>query len=160
MRAQIRWVEKVQDRLRVTSAMLSDMKAVKMLGLSGVMSEIIQSLRRTEIKTSKAYRKLLIAMLLLCGFFGLLGFTWDLLLKLMLPLSSFDTDQPRTSTYLRHLHYHSHLLEQPVFTSCEGLQFCLSDHPFDNTRHCLYPNPSNGCPMFRKLRPYTGVLQL
>lgn len=64
--AQREWIEKVQKRLAVTSSMLDDMKAVKMLGLSRVMSTIVQGLRRSEIETSKAYRKLLVWMILLC----------------------------------------------------------------------------------------------
>ncbi|KAI0126762.1 ABC transporter [Xylariales sp. AK1849] len=63
--SQRKWIEKVQDRLRVTSSMLDDMKAVKMLGLSGVMSTIVTGMRRTEIKTSKVFRKLVVARLLL-----------------------------------------------------------------------------------------------
>ncbi|GAB1207658.1 hypothetical protein APSETT445_006383 [Aspergillus pseudonomiae] len=58
----------VQERLCVTSAMLSDMKAVKMLGLSGVLLPVIQGFRSREIETSRSYRKLLVAMLLLCKF--------------------------------------------------------------------------------------------
>ena len=48
------------------SAVLKDMKAVKMLGLSGVLSDVIQSLRAREVKASTAFRKLMIVMLLLC----------------------------------------------------------------------------------------------
>lgn len=64
--AQVTWIEKVQERLRVTSTMLDDMKAVKMLGLSTVMSDMIQKLRNVEIQTSKVYRKLLVWNVLLC----------------------------------------------------------------------------------------------
>lgn len=64
--AQVAWIEKVQERLRVTSTMLDDMKAVKMLGLSTVMSDMIQKLRNVEIQTSKVYRKLLVWNVLLC----------------------------------------------------------------------------------------------
>lgn len=39
--------------------MLDDMKAVKMLGLSGVMSDIVQGLRRSEIEKSEIYRRLM-----------------------------------------------------------------------------------------------------
>lgn len=63
---QRRWIEKVQERLHVTSSMLGDMKAVKMLGLEQVMANLVQKLRRDEIETSKAFRKLLMAMVLLC----------------------------------------------------------------------------------------------
>lgn len=64
--AQVAWIEKVQERLRITSTMLDDMKAVKMLGLSTVMSDMIQKLRNVEIQTSKVYRKLLVWNVLLC----------------------------------------------------------------------------------------------
>ncbi|KAI1858524.1 uncharacterized protein JN550_012571 [Neoarthrinium moseri] len=63
--AQKQWIERVQDRLRVTSSMLDDMKAVKMLGLSRVMSNIVHGLRKTEIETSKRYRKLLVYLILM-----------------------------------------------------------------------------------------------
>lgn len=39
--------------------MLDDMKAVKMLGLSSVTSDIVESLRRAEIEKSEVYRKLM-----------------------------------------------------------------------------------------------------
>ncbi|KAM0255269.1 hypothetical protein ACHAQJ_005924 [Trichoderma viride] len=64
-KAQVAWIEKVQERLRITSSMLDDMKGVKMLGLSTLASEIIQKLRQVEIKTSKIYRKLLVWNVLL-----------------------------------------------------------------------------------------------
>jgi ABC-type multidrug transport system fused ATPase/permease subunit len=65
-KAQVAWIEKVQKRLRITSTVLDDMKAVKMLGLSGVMSDLIQKSRQIEIQTSKLFRKLLIWNVLLC----------------------------------------------------------------------------------------------
>ncbi|KAK1984954.1 ABC transporter [Colletotrichum cereale] len=63
--AQMRWIEKIQERLRATTAMLGEMKAVKMLGLVRVMSNKIRQLREEEINTSKSFRKLLVATLLL-----------------------------------------------------------------------------------------------
>ncbi|KAL7914375.1 ABC transporter [Trichoderma velutinum] len=58
--AQRLWVEKVEDRLRLTSHVLENIKAVKMLGLSEKLSSIIQGLRHAEIVASAAFRKLLI----------------------------------------------------------------------------------------------------
>ncbi|KAK2616711.1 hypothetical protein QQS21_000323 [Conoideocrella luteorostrata] len=58
--AQRLWVEKVEDRLRLTSHMLENIKAVKMLGLSQKLSSIVQGLRHAEIVASTAFRKLLI----------------------------------------------------------------------------------------------------
>ncbi|OQO08332.1 hypothetical protein B0A48_06202 [Cryoendolithus antarcticus] len=63
--AQGRWIERIQARLRVTSAFLDDIKAVKMQGLTGVLANTIRDLRTAEIETSKAFRKLLVGMLLL-----------------------------------------------------------------------------------------------
>ncbi|KAK1624485.1 ABC transporter [Colletotrichum phormii] len=63
--AQIRWIERIQERLRVTTIMLGDMKAVKMLGLSRVMANVLQRLRIEEVETSKSFRKLLVTTLLL-----------------------------------------------------------------------------------------------
>ncbi|KAI8290846.1 ABC transporter atnG [Colletotrichum sp. SAR 10_98] len=63
--AQMRWIEKIQERLRVMTIVLGEMKAVKMLGLTDVMSKTIQRLRTDEINTSKSFRKLLVATLLL-----------------------------------------------------------------------------------------------
>lgn len=64
-REQRRWIEKVQERIRITTAMLGDMKAVKMLGLSDIMFTVIQKLRIDEINTSKGFRKLLIVRIVL-----------------------------------------------------------------------------------------------
>ncbi|KAK3949643.1 P-loop containing nucleoside triphosphate hydrolase protein [Pseudoneurospora amorphoporcata] len=58
--AQAAWNERVQKRVAVTANMLGDMKAVKMLGPTGVLGNIIESLRRAEIKTSEKFRKYLV----------------------------------------------------------------------------------------------------
>ena len=68
-KAQKMWIEKVQERIRSTSHLLENMKAVKMLNLSGVMAKIIQDLRIEEIRTSKWFRQLLIYNALLCKCF-------------------------------------------------------------------------------------------
>ncbi|KAM0472660.1 hypothetical protein ACHAPX_008621 [Trichoderma viride] len=64
-RAQVAWIEKVQDRLRATTALLGDIKAIKMLALPQVVSTLLTSFRTREIKTSKTFRELLIATLML-----------------------------------------------------------------------------------------------
>ncbi|KAJ4414158.1 hypothetical protein N0V85_003255 [Neurospora sp. IMI 360204] len=58
--AQAAWNERVQKRVAVTANMLGDMKAVKMLGLTGVLGSIIEGLRRAELKTSEKFRKYLL----------------------------------------------------------------------------------------------------
>lgn len=60
------WIERVQERLKVTSSMLGDMKAIKLLGLTDRMESILQGLRQVEIETSKVFRKLLIWEIFLC----------------------------------------------------------------------------------------------
>ncbi|KAK5989200.1 ABC multidrug transporter B [Cladobotryum mycophilum] len=64
-KAQREWIESVQERLRATSTMLGDIKAIKMLGLSRVTSNILTKLRVNEVNTSKSFRKLLIATVIL-----------------------------------------------------------------------------------------------
>jgi ATP-binding cassette, subfamily C (CFTR/MRP), member 1 len=63
--SQRRWIEKVQTRLQVTSGFLDDIKAVKMMGLSQTMRNVIQNLRIQEIKTSEVYRKFLAGIIVL-----------------------------------------------------------------------------------------------
>lgn len=62
--AQLQWIQKVQERLSVTTAMLENMKTVKMLGLSDVMSSIIDKARKNEIASSTAFRKTLVLQLI------------------------------------------------------------------------------------------------
>ncbi|KAJ5177771.1 ABC transporter integral membrane type 1 [Penicillium coprophilum] len=63
--AQRSWVEKVEDRLRMTSLALEKIKEVKMLGLSEKISSIIRGLRHAEVVTSAVFRKLLIVRVVL-----------------------------------------------------------------------------------------------
>ncbi|PNP47179.1 hypothetical protein THARTR1_10684 [Trichoderma harzianum] len=63
--AQVAWIEKVQERLRATTTLLGDIKAIKMLALPQVVSTLLTNLRTNEIKTSKTFRKLLVATLML-----------------------------------------------------------------------------------------------
>ncbi|KAL4994768.1 P-loop containing nucleoside triphosphate hydrolase protein [Aspergillus recurvatus] len=63
--SQRAWVEKVEDRLRITSFSLERVKEVKMLGLSETISSIIQGLREAEIAVSAVFRKLLIVRVVL-----------------------------------------------------------------------------------------------
>ncbi|KAL4804941.1 P-loop containing nucleoside triphosphate hydrolase protein [Aspergillus unguis] len=64
-RFQRRWIEKVEDRLRLTSYTLENIKAVKMLGLAERLFSIIQGLREAEIAASAVFRKLLIGTITL-----------------------------------------------------------------------------------------------
>lgn len=48
--------------------MINDMKAVKMLGLTGVLSGVIVELRRVELETSERFRVLRISRILVCEY--------------------------------------------------------------------------------------------
>ncbi|KAL7934474.1 P-loop containing nucleoside triphosphate hydrolase protein [Trichoderma chlorosporum] len=63
--AQVAWVEKVQERLRATTSLLGDIKAIKMLALPQALSGLLTNLRTKEIKTSKMFRELLVVTLVL-----------------------------------------------------------------------------------------------
>ncbi|KAF2253629.1 putative multidrug resistance-associated protein [Trematosphaeria pertusa] len=61
--AQRVWIENVERRLGVTTVMIGAMRTVKMLGLSGKMSNIISNFRTVEIDSSSRYRKILIGII-------------------------------------------------------------------------------------------------
>lgn len=65
-RAQGQWIERVQDRLAVTSSMLGKIKTVQMLGLNDILFKLISRLRQVEVETSARFRKLLIWQIALC----------------------------------------------------------------------------------------------
>lgn len=51
------WLEAVQKRINYTSEILGSMRSVKILGLTSQQAKAIQQFRKTEIATSKKYRK-------------------------------------------------------------------------------------------------------
>ncbi|KAM3495136.1 hypothetical protein MY3957_001558 [Beauveria namnaoensis] len=57
------WIEKVEERLRLTTNMLANMRAVKMLGLSPRMFSVLYKARDVEIETSTRYRWTLIGQI-------------------------------------------------------------------------------------------------
>ncbi|KAK5991839.1 ABC multidrug transporter B [Cladobotryum mycophilum] len=54
------WIEMVEQRLGITTSMLASMRAVKMLGLSQKIFDLITNFRHAEINGSKKFRKLLV----------------------------------------------------------------------------------------------------
>lgn len=155
--AQRRWIEKVEERLRVTSAFLGDMKAVKMLGLSPTMSNIIQRLRIDEIKTSKAYRKLLVTMILLCKSLPLPKAF--LVLLLIFSFSKYS-NQPGTRINICDLYRDSRLLEERVAVDGPSFHFHRFDLVADNSCDNVHSSTSNGPTVYWQLRSHTGILQL
>lgn len=63
--AQKNWVERVQERLRLTTLALDDMKSVKLLGFSSIISSLIHNFRLDEIQASRAFRKIIVATIVL-----------------------------------------------------------------------------------------------
>ncbi|OAA60152.1 ABC transporter, transmembrane domain, type 1 [Cordyceps fumosorosea ARSEF 2679] len=57
------WIEKVEERLRLTTNMLANMRTVKMLGLSSSMFSVIYKAREVEIENSTRYRWTLIGQI-------------------------------------------------------------------------------------------------
>lgn len=58
--AQAAWSERVQKRVAITSGMLSNMKAVQMLGMTAILKKAVTNLRELELRTSEKFRMLLI----------------------------------------------------------------------------------------------------
>lgn len=54
--AQKLWVAAIATRVKKTTKMLSQIKAVKMTGLEDVMTTYVQGLRETEVEYSKQAR--------------------------------------------------------------------------------------------------------
>ncbi|KAL3422989.1 hypothetical protein PVAG01_04736 [Phlyctema vagabunda] len=54
------WMKAIQERIGVTSAMLSSMKGVKMAGLIDKMTSLVQSLRVSEVNSAGRFRKLMV----------------------------------------------------------------------------------------------------
>jgi ATP-binding cassette subfamily C (CFTR/MRP) protein 1 len=60
MARQALWLEAIERRIAVTSAMLGSMKGVKMCGLTDVLKGQIQKMREDEMRISGKFRRLLI----------------------------------------------------------------------------------------------------
>lgn len=60
--ARMGWNSKVQKRVSTTSSVLHQIKGIKMMGLSDRISDLIQSLRVSELKASKSFRLLFVWM--------------------------------------------------------------------------------------------------
>lgn len=54
---QKKWNQAVQDRVALTSKMLSSMKTVKMMGFSNYIETTLQAARMAELATSAGFRR-------------------------------------------------------------------------------------------------------
>lgn len=60
MSRQAMWLEAIERRISVTSAMLGAMRGITMSGLKQVLFDNLQNLRIEELRISKKFRRLLI----------------------------------------------------------------------------------------------------
>lgn len=56
------WNAKVQKRVSTVSSVLNQIKGIKMMGVSDRVSQLIQSLRVSELNSSKSFRILIVWM--------------------------------------------------------------------------------------------------
>lgn len=62
------WNAAVQKRVGVTSSALGNMKGLKLMGMTDIVSSDIQNLRVKELDLSKKFRKLIVWMNCICTF--------------------------------------------------------------------------------------------
>ncbi len=60
------WISAVQKRVSMTSSMLGSMKSVKMMGLSSMLFDTLQSQRVRELNLSKKFRVMGMWRMMLC----------------------------------------------------------------------------------------------
>lgn len=60
--ALVAWNKEIENRVTVTSSIIQQIKIIKMIGLTSVVTNLVQSLRQTEIEYSKKFRILFIVM--------------------------------------------------------------------------------------------------
>lgn len=154
-RAQVAWIEKVQERLRATTSLLGDIKAIKMLALPHVVSQLLNNLRRHEIKTSKKFRELLVATLMLCMCSKTL-----IRRRILTHNSSPHTLEHRSRCDLCSLCCRSRLLDPRVVLHSPSLYLPGIDRPTDRSHDSFHPGPAPGCAMRRQLQPHPRILQL
>lgn len=67
--AQIQWLEAIEDRLAATAKVLGAMKAIKLTGLTDIVSSRVGNLRLAEIHASLRHRVLVIFSAVVCKYF-------------------------------------------------------------------------------------------
>ncbi|KAB8206354.1 P-loop containing nucleoside triphosphate hydrolase protein [Aspergillus parasiticus] len=139
--AQRAWVEKVQVRLTVTSTMLGNIKAVKMLGLTDVLYQMLSSLRQIELNTSQRFRKLLLCTVSLSNipldFAPFATFAVYAIMSVINDDKSLLTTQAFTSLSL------ISLMTSPLLTFVQAVpQLLQSQACFDRIEAYLSRNPT------------------
>jgi hypothetical protein len=60
------WLKAVQVRLKATESTLGSIRGIKMMGLTELLSRVIQSLRVKELLLAMNYRKLQVTSIVIC----------------------------------------------------------------------------------------------
>lgn len=60
--ARVKWSKAIQERVGTASSMLSQIKGIKMMGLSDFFHNVIRDLRIEELKLSVKFRWLLVQL--------------------------------------------------------------------------------------------------
>lgn len=63
--ARMQWNKGVQERVSTTSSMLSQIKGIKMMGLTDYFSSVVQNLRVSELDMSKKFRMFIVRIILI-----------------------------------------------------------------------------------------------
>lgn len=143
--AQVAWIEKVQERLRATTSLLGDIKAIKMLALPQVASSLLTNLRTSEIKTSKTFRELLVATLILCMPFKFLLIY--LQVQFLTTISSPHALKSRSFCDVCCLRDHIRLLDTWILFDNPSIYLPCSDRIIDGPRHNVHPVLTPGSAM-------------
>lgn len=64
--ARVKWSQAIEKRVGTTSSMLSQIKGVKMMGLTDFFHGLVRGLRVKELQESLPFRWLLIHLSILC----------------------------------------------------------------------------------------------
>lgn len=63
-----RWQDATQNRLTVTKSMLADMKSLKMMGLTGVLTDMVQNERVKETQKMAGWAWVMVWLNFFCEF--------------------------------------------------------------------------------------------
>lgn len=131
------WIDAVQDRVNLTSAILRSRLQVKMLGIESEMTSNIHDLRVAELGSSKRYRLLIVWVNVLGTLTATLAPAATIVVyavaRFDLKLETPKADQVFTSLSLVSLLASSVLLLSVYVTRCHVCHWMLRPHPGDSS---------------------------
>lgn len=142
----------------MTTTLLGDIKAIKMLALPQVASRLLTNLRANEIKTSKTFRELLVATLMLCMHFNIRHLS--ILFLTSIYIYSHLTNDSCSSCNIYRLHHHISLLDPWIFTDDPGFYLYCSDRLIDRPCRSVCSGLARTSAVRGLFRSHPKVLQL